>query len=176
MGQRITVDSATLMNKGFEIIEACWLFDFHPRDVDVVVHPQSKVHAMVEFTDGSVMAQVSATDMRMPIQYALTYPERADAPVPRLNWTEPARWSFDPPDFEKFPLLRLAYQAQETGGSATATLNAADEVAVEEFLLNKIPFTAIAEAVAGTLDKVGVREPASVAEVLAIDKESRRVA
>jgi len=134
MGQRITIDSATLMNKGFEVIEACWLFDLQPKDVEVVVHPQSKVHAMVEYTDGSVIAQVSATDMRMPIQYALTFPERASAPVPRLDWSESARWSFDPPDLKKFPLLKLAYEAQETGGSATATLNAADEIAVEAFL------------------------------------------
>ena len=103
MGPRITIDSATLMNKGFEVIEACWLFNLGPKEVEVVVHPQSKVHAMVEFADGSVVAQVSATDMRMPIQYALTYPERADAPVPRLDWTQSARWTFDPPDFEKFP-------------------------------------------------------------------------
>jgi 1-deoxy-D-xylulose-5-phosphate reductoisomerase len=176
MGQRITIDSATLMNKGFEVIEACWLFDFQPKDVEVVVHPQSKVHAMVEFNDGSVIAQVSATDMRMPIQYALTYPERAEAPVPRLDWRRPACWTFDPPDFERFPLLKLAYQAQETGGSATATLNAADEVAVEAFLLGRIPFPAIAETVDGTLEKMCVREPASVAEVLEIDRESRRVA
>ena len=94
MGQRITIDSATLMNKGFEVIEACWLFDLQPKDVEVVVHPQSKVHAMVEYNDGSVIAQVSATDMRMPIQYALTYPERADAPVPRLDWSQSTRWSF----------------------------------------------------------------------------------
>src|SRR5579863_7978052 len=147
MGQRITIDSATLMNKGFEVIEACWLFDLPPKDVEVVVHPQSKVHAMVEYTDGSVVAQVSATDMRMPIQYALTYPERAEAPVARLDWSQPARWSFDPPDFKKFPLLKLAYAAQETGGSATATLNAADEIAVEAFLAEQIPFTGIAETV-----------------------------
>ena len=128
------------MNKGFEVIEACWLFDLPPKEVEVVVHPQSKVHAMVEYTDGSVIAQVSATDMRMPIQYALTYPERADAPVPRLDWTQSARWTFDPPDFEKFPLLNLAYEAQEAGGSATVTLNAADEIAVEAFLAGRISF------------------------------------
>ena len=95
------------MNKGFEVIEACWLFDLPPDEVDVVVHPQSSVHAMVEYTDGSVIAQISATDMRMPIQYALTYPDREDAPVPRLDWTQARHWSFFPPDFEKFPLLRL---------------------------------------------------------------------
>ena len=176
MGQRITIDSATLMNKGFEVIEACWLFDLAPREVVVVVHPQSKVHAMVEFADGSVVAQVSATDMRMPIQYALTYPERADAPVARLDWTQSARWTFDPPDFEKFPLLKLAYQAQETGGSATCTLNAADEVAVEAFLAGRISYPAIAATISETLAKVAVCEPGSVGEVLEIDRESRAVA
>ena len=176
MGQRITIDSATLMNKGFEVIEACWLFDFHPRDVQVVVHPQSKVHAMVEFTDGSVIAQVSATDMRMPIQYALTYPERADAPVPRLNWAESARWTFDPPDFKKFPLLKIAYEAQETGGSATAVLNAADEIAVEAFLGGRIPFPAIAATVAETLDRAAAARPRSIQDMLEIDRASRSLA
>jgi 1-deoxy-D-xylulose-5-phosphate reductoisomerase len=176
MGQRITIDSATLMNKGFEVIEACWLFDLPPKDVEVVVHPQSKVHAMVEYTDGSVIAQVSATDMRMPIQYALTYPERAEAPVPRLDWSQAARWTFDPPDFEKFPLLSLAYQAQNAGGSATATLNAADEIAVEAFLSERIPFPGIAETVAETLARVQGREPGSVQEVLEVDRESREEA
>jgi len=176
MGQRITIDSATLANKGFEVIEACWLFDLAPKEVEVVVHPQSKVHAMVEFADGSVMAQVSATDMRMPIQYALTYPERADAPVPRLDWTQAARWTFDPPDFKKFPLLKLAYEAQETGGSATCTLNAADEVAVEAFLAGRISFPGIAALIAETLERVPVRDARSVGEVLEIDRESRAVA
>lgn len=176
MGPRITIDSATLMNKGFEVIEACWLFDFQPKDVEVVVHPESKVHAMVEYNDGSVIAQVCATDMRMPIQYALTYPERADAPVPRLNWSEAAQWRFYPPDLEKFPLLDLAYQAQRAGGSATTVLNAADEVAVAEFLAGHLPFPAIAATVAGTLEKMPVREAASIAEVLEIDREARRVA
>jgi len=176
MGPRITIDSATLMNKGFEVIEACWLFDLQPKDVEVVVHPQSKVHAMVEFNDGSVIAQVSATDMRMPIQYALTYPERAQAPVPRLDWSEAARWTFDPPDFVKFPLLKLAYQAQEAGGAATATLNAADEIAVEAFLAGEIPFPAIAATVSETLERMPRRDPGSIAEVLEADRAARRVA
>ena len=176
MGPRITIDSATLMNKGFEVIEACWLFDFEPSDVEVVVHPQSTVHAMVEFRDGSVMAQVSTTDMRMPIQYALTYPERAKAPAPRLNWRESRNWEFSPPDLDKFPLLRLAYQAQEAKNSSTCTLNAADEVAVEAFLNEQIPFTGIAEVVAETLSRVPARTPGSVAEVLEIDIQSRAVA
>jgi len=176
MGPRITIDSATLMNKGFEVIEACWLFNLQPKDVEVVVHPQSKVHAMVEFNDGSVIAQISATDMRMPIQYALTYPERAKAPVPRLDWREAARWSFDPPDFVKFPLLKLAYQAQEAQGAATATLNAADEIAVESFLAGEIPFPAIAATVSETLERMPRRDPASIAEVLEADREARRIA
>src|SRR5581483_3561540 len=121
MGRRITIDSATLMNKGFEVIEACWLFDLAPSQVDVVVHPQSSIHAMVEFNDGSIIAQVSATDMRMPIQYAMTYPDRDRAPVPRIDWTQPRTWQFSAPDFAKFPLLRLAYQSLESGGSASCT-------------------------------------------------------
>jgi 1-deoxy-D-xylulose-5-phosphate reductoisomerase len=176
MGPRITIDSATLMNKGFEVIEACWLFDLPPKDVEVVVHPQSKVHAMVEYNDGSVIAQISATDMRMPIQYALTYPERAQAPVPRLDWSESARWSFDPPDFVKFPLLKLAYQAQEAGGAATAVLNAADEIAVEAFLAGKISFPAIAATVSETLERMPQCDPASIAEVLEVDRAARRTA
>ena len=176
MGRRITIDSATLMNKGFEVIEACWLFDLQPKEVEVVVHPQSRVHAMVEFTDGSVIAQVSATDMRMPIQYALTYPERADAPVPRLDWRQATRWTFEPPDFQKFPLLGLSYQAQEAGGAATAVLNAADEIAVGAFLAGEIPFPAIWSTVAETLDRIPHSEPASVAELLDVDARARRVA
>lgn len=176
MGRRITIDSATMMNKGFEVIEACWLFGFSPREVDVVIHPQSSVHALVEYTDGSVIAQISVTDMRMPIQYALTYPDRMAAPVKRYDWSRPHTWEFAPPDMEKFPLLRLAYAAQEAGGSATCTLNAADEVAVEAFLNGEIPYPAIAEVADETLSRVARREPASVAEVLEIDRESREVA
>ncbi|MBC8165638.1 MAG: 1-deoxy-D-xylulose-5-phosphate reductoisomerase, partial [Bryobacteraceae bacterium] len=173
MGQRITIDSATLMNKGFEVIEACWLFGFAPKDVEVVVHPQSSVHAMVEYSDGSVIAQVCATDMRMPIQYALTWPDREDAPVPRIDWQEARHWDFYPPDFARFPLLRLAYQAQEAGDSSGCTLNAADEIAVGAFLREQIPFTAIAEVVAETLSRVSGRFPRSIEEVLEIDRESR---
>ncbi len=176
MGKRITIDSATLMNKGFEVIEACWLFDFQPSEIDVVVHPQSSIHAMVEYSDGSVIAQVSATDMRMPIQYALTWPDRQEAPVPRLDWNQARTWTFFPPDFDKFRLLGLAYEAQKTGGSATCTLNAADEVAVDAFLNGRISFPAISVVVEETLQRVPVREPHSVGEVLAIDQESRSVA
>jgi len=173
MGKRITIDSATLMNKGFEVIEACWLFDFAPSQVDVVVHPQSKVHAMIEYSDGSVLAQISATDMRMPIQYALTYPDRCEAPVPRIDWAEARQWDFLPPDFEKFPLLRLAYRCQEAGGSATCTLNAADEVAVEAFLDGRIGYPAIYEIVAETLSKMPVRNLLTVGDILEMDRASR---
>lgn len=173
MGNRITIDSATLMNKGFEVIEACWLFNFTPSQVDVVVHPQSSVHAMVEYSDGSILAQISATDMRMPIQYALTYPERAEAPVPKLNWAEARHWDFSPPDWDKFPLLRLAYRCQEEGGSATCILNAADEVAVEAFLGGRIGFCSIAEVVEETLERMPVRQPRTIGDILEIDAETR---
>ncbi len=173
MGRRITIDCATLMNKGFEVIEACWLFDFRPDEVDVVVHPQSTVHAMVEFVDGSVVAQVSATDMRMPIQYALTYPARMPAPVPRLDWTEARTWEFGAPDWERFPLLRIAYDAFRQGTGATCTVNAADEVAVEAFLQEQIGFPAIARVVEETLNRVGPSNPRSIAEVLELDRVAR---
>ena len=176
MGQRITIDSATLMNKGFEVIEACWLFGFSADEVDVVIHPQSSIHAMVEYIDGSVIAQISATDMRMPIQYALTYPDRGSAPVPRLDWSETRSWTFSPPDLEKFPALCLAYQAQRQGGSAGCTLNAADEIAVDAFLKQQISFPAISAVVEETLARVPAREPASIEEVLEIDEQSRSVA
>jgi len=176
MGKRITIDSATMMNKGFEVIEACWLFGLAPSEIDVAIHPQSSVHAMVEYTDGSVVAQISATDMRMPIQYALTYPAREPGPVPRLDWNVERHWDFFPPDLEKFRLLKLSYQAQETGGSATCTLNAADEVAVSAFLEGRILFPGITEVVEETLAKVPSRHPRSITEVLEIDEESRSVA
>jgi 1-deoxy-D-xylulose-5-phosphate reductoisomerase len=131
---------------------------------------------MVEFNDGSVLAQISATDMRMPIQYALTYPARVAAPVPKMDWGKARYWEFEPPDMEKFRLLALSYAAQETGGSAACTLNAADEIAVEAFLEGRISFPGIAEVVEETLSRVPVREPRSVGEVLEIDEESRAAA
>jgi 1-deoxy-D-xylulose-5-phosphate reductoisomerase len=176
MGNRITIDCATLMNKGLEVIEACWLFGFAPSEVDVVIHPQSTVHAMIEYSDGSVLAQISATDMRMPIQYALTYPDRLPATVPKINWAEARQWEFLPPDFEKFPLLQLAYQCQETGGSATCTLNAADEIAVEAFLEGRIGFLSIYEIVSETLSRMPLRTPRTIEDILEIDRESRTLA
>lgn len=176
MGPRITIDSATLMNKGFEVIEACWLFDFAPGEVDVVVHPQSTVHAMVEFNDGSVIAQVCATDMRMPIQYALTWPDRAPAPVPRLDWAQARTWEFHAPDQARFPLLRLAYEAMAAGGTATCTLNAADEVAVSAFLSGEIRFGEISEVVEETLARIPAQRYTSMSEILDVDRQSREVA
>jgi 1-deoxy-D-xylulose-5-phosphate reductoisomerase len=176
MGKRISLDSATMMNKGFEVIEACWLFDFTPAEVEVVIHPQSTVHAMVEYADGSVVAQLSATDMRMPIQYALTYPNREPGLVSRLGWEQARSWEFFPPDMSKFPLLRLAYEAQRAGGSAACSLNAADEVAVETFLKGEISFTEIARIVEETLSRMGSHNADTVAEVLEIDHQSRAVA
>jgi len=177
MGARITIDSATLMNKGFEVIEACRLFDFGPEQVQVVVHPQSVVHALVEYRDGSVIAQLCPPDMKMPIRYALTYPERqvglADR---RLAWDRVRQLDFEPPDFDKFPLLRLAYQALEAGDAAGCVLNAADEVAVEAFLAERIPFHAIPKVVANTLDDLAARPATSVRETLEIDREARRLA
>jgi 1-deoxy-D-xylulose-5-phosphate reductoisomerase len=176
MGNRITIDSATLMNKGFEVIEACWLFDFLPADVEVVVHPQSTVHAMVQYNDGSVVAQISATDMRMPIQYALTWPDRAQAPVPVIDWSESRKWEFHAPDRDKFPLLDLAYKAQSDGGAATCVLNAADEIAVEAFLGGSISFPAIARVVEETLQRMPYRQPSSIGEILEEDRAAREVA
>ncbi len=142
MGNRITIDCATMMNKGFEVIEACWLFDFAPSQVGVVIHPQSTVHAMIEYTDGSVLAQISATDMRMPIQYALTYPDRAEAPVPKIDWSQARQVGVSSArSRQNFRCCGWRIECQETGGSATCTLNAADEIAVEAFLQeqNRLP-------------------------------------
>ena len=139
MGKRITIDSATLMNKGFEVIEACRLFDMPPSQVSVIVHPQSTIHSMVEFVDGSLLAQLSVTDMRLPILYALTYPERIESDL-RFPVNELKRLDFEEPDLEKFPCLRLAYEAVEAGGGKTIALNAADEIAVAAFLEGRIGF------------------------------------
>lgn len=176
MGNRITIDCATLMNKGFEVIEACWLFDFAPSQVDVVIHPQSTVHAMIEYSDGTVLAQISPADMRMPIQYALTYPERCESAIPKIDWAQARKWEFLPPDFEKFPLLKLAYQCQEAGGSATCTLNAADEIAVEAFLQGRIGFLSIYEIVSETLSRMPARTPRTIGDILEVDRESRALA
>ena len=173
MGRRITIDSATMMNKGFEVIEACRLFDLQPETVDVVVHPQSIVHAMVEYRDGSLIAQLSPPDMKLPIRYALAYPAREATPRERMDWTRVPELNFEPPDLAKFPLLGLAYEALRVGGLAGCLLNAADEVAVEAFLSGRIPFLGIAEVVEATLAANSRRDASSISEVLECDREAR---
>jgi len=172
MGQRITIDSATLMNKGFEVIEACRLFDMPPSQVSVLVHPQSTIHSMVEFVDGSLLAQLSVTDMRLPILYALTYPDRIESDL-RFPVTELRRLDFSPPDFDKFPCLRLAYQAVEAGGAKTIALNAADEVAVAAFLEGRIGFPEIPATIEAVVGETAARVPESISDVLRMDAEAR---
>ena len=175
MGQRITIDSATLMNKGFEVIEACRLFDLPPDRVSVIVHPQSTIHSLVEFKDGSILAQLSVTDMRLPILYALTYPERIPSDL-RFNVMDLKRLDFSPPDLDKFPCLRLAYQAVQAGGSSPIALNAADEVAVAAFLKGEIGFTDIPQIIAQTINETPRRNPESIEDVLAMDAQARELA
>lgn len=175
MGRRITIDSATLMNKGFEVIEACRLFDMPPSKVKVIVHPQSTIHSLVEFVDGSLLAQISVTDMRLPILYALTYPDRVESDL-RFPVLDLKRLDFVPPDLEKFPCLRLAYEAAEAGGSKTVALNAADEIAVAAFLEGVIPFNGIPDTIRTVLNETKPGHPESIEEVLSVDAEARRVA
>ena len=175
MGPRITIDSATLMNKAFEVIEAHYLFGVAYDAIDVVVHPQSVVHSLVEYVDGSVKAQLGDPDMRVPIQYAITYPERAPAAVAPLDLTG-SPLSFEEPDRGSFPCLDLGFEVGQRGGSAPAVLNAADEIAVAAFLDEKIGFRDIARVAAATIDIVPHRDLTSVADVLDADQEARRVA
>jgi len=175
MGRRITIDSATLMNKGFEVIEACHLFNVPPSQVQVIVHPQSMVHSMVEFVDGSILAQFSVTDMRLPILYALTYPDRIASDM-RFPVMDLRHLEFSPPDMGKFPCLGLAYEAAEAGGAKTVALNAADEVAVAAFLEGCIRFTEIPDIIRMVLAETGTRKLESIAKVLEADAEARRIA
>jgi len=176
MGQRITIDSATLMNKGFEVIEARWLFDVPLERIDVVIHPQSIIHSMVEYVDGSVLAQLGPPDMRLPIQYALTYPERVPAPGFSLDWSRIERLEFAKPSPRKFPCLELARQALRRGGAAPCALNAADETAVAAFLAGRLPFPGIARTVERVLERTPTAPLASIDDVLAADREARRAA
>jgi 1-deoxy-D-xylulose-5-phosphate reductoisomerase len=176
MGNRITVDSATMMNKGFEVIEARWLFDMKPAQVHVVIHPQSTVHSMVEFVDGSVLAQLGATDMRMPIQYALTYPERVASNQVDLDWTKLKRLDFEKVSTRRYPCLRLAREALKKGGAWPCALNAADEVAVAAFLERQIPFLGIPEVVEKVLERTPRVKIEKMDDVLAADVEARRIA
>jgi 1-deoxy-D-xylulose-5-phosphate reductoisomerase len=175
MGKRITIDSATLMNKGFEVIEACRLFNLPPKQVKVIVHPQSTIHSLVEFVDGSILAQLSATDMRLPILYALTYPDRIESDL-KFDLSQLSRLDFSQPDLAKFPCLRLAYEAAEAGGAKTIALNAADEVAVAAFLEGLIPFSEIPLTIEAVLLETNDEHPESISRVLTVDKEARKVA
>jgi 1-deoxy-D-xylulose-5-phosphate reductoisomerase len=175
MGRRITIDSATLMNKGFEVIEACRLFHMPPEKVEVIVHPQSTIHSMVEFVDGSILAQFSVTDMRLPILYALTYPERIQSDM-RFAISDLRHLDFCPPDLKKFPCLRLAYEAAAAGGAKTVALNAADEVAVAAFLEGSIGFNDIPRIIEDVLNATNSGKLESIGKVLEADAEARRLA
>ncbi|MGH8363304.1 MAG: 1-deoxy-D-xylulose-5-phosphate reductoisomerase [Gammaproteobacteria bacterium] len=176
MGRKISVDSATLMNKGLEVNEACWLFDLPPERIDVVVHPQSVVHSLVEYADGSVLAQLGNPDMRTPIACGLAWPERIQAGIQPLDLFSVAHLDFEPPDFAAFPCLSLAIEAAKTGGSAPLVLNAANEIAVQAFLSERLRFTAIAEVVSETLERCVSAAAGSIEEVLDHDRRARRMA
>jgi 1-deoxy-D-xylulose-5-phosphate reductoisomerase len=172
MGNRITIDSATLMNKGFEVIEACRLFNLPPEQVSVLVHPQSTIHSLVEFVDGSILAQLSVTDMRLPILYALTYPERIPSDL-NFSLSDLRHLDFSPPDMKKFPCLQLAYDAATAGGGKTVALNAADEVAVSAFLEGSIPFQAIPAVIEEVVSETPAGKMESIREVLSVDQSAR---
>jgi 1-deoxy-D-xylulose-5-phosphate reductoisomerase len=180
MGPKVTIDSATLMNKGLELIEAHHLFALRPDEIDVLVHPQSVVHGLVEFRDGSVVAQLGSPDMRIPIAHCLAWPRRIDGPAVRLDLAKVRELTFEAPDLDRFPALALARRAMESGGAAPTVLNAADEVAVAEFLAGRIGFTAIAALVEATLDAAARRdllaEPASIDAAMAVDHIARSLA
>lgn len=173
MGNKITIDSATLMNKGLEVIEAHWLFGFPAEQIHVVIHPQSIIHSMVEFKDGSMKAQLGIPDMKIPIQYALMYPERPAAPYKRLDFSELREMTFDEPDYEKFRCLALAFKALAMGGTATTVLNAANEVAVQKFLNEEIPFSSIPLLIEEALDAHTPIAHASLDDLVRIDRETR---
>jgi 1-deoxy-D-xylulose-5-phosphate reductoisomerase len=175
MGSKISIDSATLMNKGLEVIEARWLFGFGEESIDVVIHPQSIVHSLVEFRDGSVIAQLSRPDMRDPVRYCLGWPERLDAPVAPLDLAAVSPLTFEPPDTTRFPCLSLARQALRAGGAAPAVLNAANEVAVAAFLDRRLAFTAIPELIDETLQRLPSLPAGDLEQALAADAEARRV-
>jgi len=175
MGNRITIDSATLMNKGFEVIEACRLFNLPPEQIGVIVHPQSTIHSLVEFVDGSILAQLSVTDMRLPILYALTYPDRIPSEM-NFGLNDLRHLDFCPPDMEKFPCLRLAYEAAQVGGGKTVALNAADEVAVSAFLEGSIRFQEIPVLIEDVVSETPVGKLESIKEVLGVDQKARTLA
>ena len=175
MGRRITIDSATMLNKGLEIIEACRLFDLPSSAIKVTVHPQSTVHSLVEYVDGSILAQISVTDMRLPILYAMSYPERVESDL-TFDMAALGQLNFEPPDFARFPCLRLAYEAAEKGGAHCIALNSADEIAVEAFLEKRISFTGIARTIEVVLQATPESHPGTIREVLACDAQAREMA
>lgn len=176
MGRKISVDSATMMNKGLEVIEACWLYNTTPDFIQVVIHPQSVIHSLVEYSDGSVLAQLGNPDMRIPIAYGLAWPERMTSGVERLDLFEIGQLDFQRPDLERFPCLRLASEAMKAGGTATAILNASNEVAVEEFLQGRLRFTEIHKVVAQALSQMAPEPATGLEVVLAADKQARLMA
>lgn len=176
MGAKITIDSASMMNKGLEVIEAKWLFNLRPDQIDVIVHPQSIVHSLVQFEDGSMKAQMGLPDMKLPIQYAFTYPDRLKSDFPRFNFMDYPQLTFEKPDFQTFGNLQLAFDALEAGGSMPCVLNAANEVAVEAFLQEKIGFTDIARINAETMARVALVRQPTIEEYISLDTESRKVA
>ena len=176
MGPKISVDSATMMNKALEVIEACWLFDTAPSRVEVVIHPQSTVHSMVEYADGSILAQMGTPDMRTPIAHALAWPERIDSGVPGLDFSAPLRFDFEPPNFGLAPCLRLGYEAARAGGTLPAVLNAANEVAVAAFLERRALFSSIPRVVEETLGRSVVREADTLDTILGEDAAAREIA
>lgn len=176
MGQKISVDSATMMNKGLEVIEAHWLFEAPPEKIQVVIHPQSVIHSMVAYVDGSVIAQLGNPDMRTPIAHAMGFPERIESGVSALDMFKVAQLDFEEPDFKKFPCLKLAYQALAAGGNMPAVLNAANEIAVESFLKRRMPFTAIPVMIAHAMETVRQEEMATLDDVLKTDTLARDVA
>ena len=176
MGNKITIDSATMMNKSLEIIEARWLFDVSPDQIEVVIHPQSIVHSMVEFCDGSVIAQLGLPDMRVPIQLAITYPDRMESPVAAPDWSEIGTLTFDQPDHERFPSLQMGYRAAREGGTLGAVMNAANEIAVEQFFNRRISFTQIFDLVADVMQSHDVVDDPELEDVFAADRWSREKA
>jgi 1-deoxy-D-xylulose-5-phosphate reductoisomerase len=174
MGHKITVDSATMMNKALEIIEARWLFDLRPEQIDVVIHPQSIVHSLVEFIDGSLVAQLSPPDMKLPIQYALTWPERQPSPARKLDLTESLRLDFEPPDEDRFPALRLGREVAAAGGTAGAVLNAANEAAVASFLTGELPLTEIVPACRAILESHTFSANPTLDELFQLDAWARQ--
>jgi 1-deoxy-D-xylulose-5-phosphate reductoisomerase len=176
MGQKISVDSATMLNKGLELIEACWLFSTYPAQIEVVIHPQSVIHSLVEYIDGSVLAQLGNPDMRTPIAHALAWPERIESGVASLDLFATARLDFSVPDYERFPCLRLAQEAATTGATAPAVLNAANEVAVAAFLQRRLRFDQISQVIESVLMRLPITEPASLDVVQNADSEARAMA